>query len=116
VQREILEARPTADLRVYAVWVPFLAGSRASANIAQRVLPDRRVIQFWDAAALTSDWFAKNVDHTSGPSWDAYYLYGPDARWKGTPEPLISSGETILGQSSRLERDVDSSLATTEGA
>jgi hypothetical protein len=112
VQRQILQTEPTADLRVYAIWVPFLAGSEDTANIAQRVISDRRVTQYWDGSALTSDWFAENVDHSPFPSWDAYYLYGPDAMWTRAPGPLVESGSTIIGESSTLEHAVASLIAS----
>jgi cytochrome c-type biogenesis protein len=81
VQREILGSNRTANLRVYAVWVPFLGADQGAANLSERVLPDPRVVQFWDGGALTSEWFAKNVEHSSFPAWDVYYLYGSDAVW-----------------------------------
>jgi cytochrome c-type biogenesis protein len=43
VQREILERNPAADLRVFAVWVPFLGGTKEAADVSRRVLPDTRV-------------------------------------------------------------------------
>jgi hypothetical protein len=111
VQREILEAEPEADIVVYAVWVPFLGGNRDAANLSQRVLPDPRVIQFWDESALTSDWFAEHVERSAAPAWDVYYLYGPDASWSDVPGPLVSSGATIIGRSSELEEAVTPLLA-----
>ncbi len=97
---------PAADLRVYAVWVPFLGGTSEAADVSRRVLPDPRVVQFWDGSALTSEWFAKNVEHSFGPAWDVYYLYGPDATWTDVPEPIVSSGDTIIGQSSALKEAI----------
>jgi hypothetical protein len=111
VQREILEADRTADLVVYAVWVPFLGGTQDAANLSQRVLPDPRVLHFWDGSALTSDWFAENVEHSPGPAWDVYYLYGPDARWSDVPGPLVGSGATIIGRSSELKAAIEPLLA-----
>lgn len=103
MQREILEADEAADVRVYAVWVPFLGGTRGAANLSQRVLSDPRVLHYWDDAALSSAWFAEKVEHSAAPAWDVYYLYGPDATWSGVPGPLISSGGTIIGKSSAIE-------------
>ena len=115
MQREILEADPSADLAVYAVWVPFLGGSRGAANLSREVLPDPRVAHFWDGSALTSDWFARNVEHSPGPAWDVYYLYGPDARWSGVPGPLVSSGATIIGRSGDLETAIEPILTASAG-
>jgi hypothetical protein len=108
VQREILEKYEASNLRVYAVWVPFLAGTQQAADVSQRVLPDPRVVHFWDGEAATSEWFAENVEHSFGPAWDVYYLYGPDATWREVPGPLVSSGGTIIGRSSELNDAITS--------
>lgn len=112
MQREILESEPTAELRVYAVWVPFSGGTSEAADVSRRVLPDQRVAHFWDGDAVTSDWFAENVDHSPAPAWDVYYLFGPDATWTGVPAPIASSGRTIIGQSSTLQDAITPLLAT----
>ena len=111
MQREILEARSTATLNVYAVWVPFSGGTSEAADVSRGVLPDSRVTQFWDGDAVTSAWFAKNVDHSPVPSWEVYYLFGPDATWTDVPEPIVSSGGTIIGQSSALKDAITRLLA-----
>jgi hypothetical protein len=36
-----------------------------------------------------------------------YYLFGPSARWARTPAPLVSSGGTIIGQSSSLDDAIE---------
>jgi hypothetical protein len=111
VQREILEAEPAANLRVYAVWVPLRGGTSEAADVSGRVLPDPRVIQFWDGSTITSEWFAQNVDHSPGLAWDVYYLFGPDATWTDVPGPIVSSGGTIIGQSSALKDAITPLLA-----
>jgi hypothetical protein len=83
--------------------VPFLAGTRQAADVSQRVLPDGRVVHYWDGAAATSEWFAQNVDHSAAPAWDVYYLYGPGATWSDVPGPLVSSGGTIIGSTAQLD-------------
>lgn len=110
MQREILENSSSTSLRVYAVWVPFLGGTKDSADLSRRVLPDPRVTQFWDGSELTSRWFAENVEHSAVPAWDVYYLYGPDATWTGAPEPLVGSGGSIIGRSSELEQAIGALL------
>jgi hypothetical protein len=95
VQREILESEPTAELHVYAVWVPFSGGTGEAADVSRRVLPDPRVTHIWD-----------------GDAWDVYYLFGPDATWTGVPAPIVSSGRTIIGQSATLQDAITPLLAT----
>ena len=99
-------------LHVYAVWVPFSGGTSEAADVSRRVLPDPRVTHFWDGDAVTSEWFAENVDHSPAPAWDVYYLFGPDATWIGVPAPIVSSGRTIVGQSSTLQDAITPLLAT----
>jgi hypothetical protein len=104
VQREILDQSESSNLRVYAVWLPFLGANEQAADVSHRVLPDPRVIHYWDPDAAVSDWFAENVDHITAKAWwDVYYLYGPDARWRDVPGPLIASGGTIIGRSAELK-------------
>jgi hypothetical protein len=116
VQREILEAEPEARLSVYTVWVPFLGGTSEAADVSRRVLPDPRVTHFWDGSAVTSDWFAKNVDHSPGPAWDVYYLFGTEATWTDMPRPIVSFGATIIGQSSALQQAITPLLARRSAA
>ncbi|MGH2527132.1 MAG: hypothetical protein ACRDG2_10335 [Actinomycetota bacterium] len=111
MQREILESEPTAELHVYAVWVPFSGGTSEAADVSRRVLPDSRVTHFWDGDAVTSDWFAENVDHSPFPAWDVFYLFDPNASWTDVPEPIVSSGATIIGQSSALQVAITPLLA-----
>jgi hypothetical protein len=116
VQREILEAEPAAKLRVYAVWVPFLGGTSEATHVSRRVLSDPRVDQFWDGDALTSEWFAQNVDHSPAPAWDVFYLFGAEATWTDVPGPIVSSGATIIGQSSELKDAITPLLAERSAA
>jgi hypothetical protein len=107
VQTEILDRTETPDLRVYAVWLPFLGASRQAADISQRVLPDERVLHYWDGQAAISDWFAENVEHISAKAWwDVYYLYGADAEWTDVPRPLVDSGGTIVGRGNELKEAI----------
>jgi hypothetical protein len=49
---------------------------------------------------------------TPFPAWDVYYLFGPDAAWTDVPGQIVSSGATIIGQSSALEDAITPLLAT----
>ena len=69
-------------------------------------IPDNRVIHYWDGNRAIGQWFAKQVDGYDGISWDAYYLYGPDATWETIPSPLIGSGSTIYGERRALQKQV----------
>lgn len=102
MQTSILEQYPTGKLRVYAVWLPMLwldtRGMWDGNN-----MPDPRVTHFWDGQRIIGKWFASEVDDYQGISWDAYYLYGPDATWAATPSPLVASGGPIYPNRAALQ-------------
>jgi len=65
-------------------------------------MPDQRVRHYWDVDRTAGRWFAKAVYGEHGYMWDAYLLYGPDATWNQTPQPLLGSGGTIIDKGSEL--------------
>ncbi len=69
VQKEILESDPTPSLRVYAIWVPFHGAGQLAANLWERVLPDPRVLQYWDGTSLASDGSRRTSNTVPFPSW-----------------------------------------------
>ncbi len=106
VQKEILETRPTADIRVYAIWFDMLAGDARHRWDAE-ILTDSRVIQMWDSDKLVGQFFADAENFKFGPiAWDVYYLYGPDSQWGSQPSHLVSSGYTIISNRDQLAADV----------
>ncbi len=66
-------------------------------------MTDPRVIHLWDEEKIAGQWFAENMEGYEGIVWDIYYLYGPEAEWTHIPQPLISSGFTVLGQREELQ-------------
>jgi len=91
-------------VRVYVVWFPVLAGD-ASATVDSRLLTDRRVTNFWDPNRTVSSWFSAHVADQPGITWDAYFLYGPDATWDSVPAPLASSGSPVISSRDSLAAD-----------
>ena len=65
VQTQILAQYPSAQLRVYAVWLPMLGGDRREAWNGTN-MPDSRVIHFWDGDLELGQWFAKEVGGYEG--------------------------------------------------
>jgi hypothetical protein len=101
VRDDILAKNPRANLVVYAVWLPELGGSRDAWSSS--VLPDRRVVSYWDGDERVALWYASHVVDQPGIVWDAFFLYGPSARWGSTPGPLVAGGGTVIGESERLQ-------------
>jgi hypothetical protein len=102
VQTQILVQYPSAQLRVYAVWLPMLGSDRREAWNGTN-MPDARVMHFWDGDLELGQWFAKAVDGHDGVAWDIYYLYGPEAVWETVPAPLLGSGRTIYAERQTLK-------------
>lgn len=67
------------------------------------IMPDARVLHFWDEDRRVGSWFAEHVEGYRGIAWDTYYLYGPDAVWDAAPLPLAGSGSTIYSERDTLE-------------
>ncbi len=70
------------------------------------VLPDSRVTHLWDEKKVVGRWFSERVPGHPGVVWDAYFLYSGQARWEGTPSPLVSSGSTVISRRSELQRNL----------
>jgi hypothetical protein len=105
VQSNILSKNPDPRLRVFAVWVPFMAGT--SGAVRPSIFSDSRVTDLWDQNAISSSWFSAHLTHQPGPTWDYYLLFGPHARWAAVPGPVVSQGGTVIGSSAALLAAID---------
>ena len=110
VQKEILDANPEANIRVYSIWFDMLSRddrNRSGIDWDAELLTDPRVIQIWDSTKLVGQFFSREVGFKSGPiAWDVYYLYGTDSRRDTKPSQLVSSGYTIISNRKRLADQV----------
>ena len=111
MQDEILGRNPAANVKVYAVWLPIIAGD-ARSEWKQSLLPDARAVHLWDEQRVTGRWFARQAwyDRNVEVAWDIYVLFGPDARWDGSPGLPLSWGETVIDARERLRRDFQALL------
>jgi hypothetical protein len=100
VQSNILSRASGSDLRVFVIWVPFMAGTRSAVNTG--ILPDARVTDLWDGTALSSTWFGQHVLHNGWQVWDYYLLFGPKARWGASVGPVITDGGPVIADTGRL--------------
>ena len=115
MQSEVLDSNPSAEIKVYAVWFSMLS-SDARNRWPDQLLADPRVVHLWDGSRAAGRWFAENEDFYLPIAWDVYYLYGPKARWEETPQPLLSSGSTILYRKDSLRRDLAPLIAADPSA
>jgi len=118
VQTQLLDKYRQANVRVYAVWFSMMpADSRA--KWSPTLLTDSRVIHRWDEPKTIGQWFAPQTPAmrpqlSAGSAWsdgeilwDAYLLYGADAKWNERPTELIHWGRTIVAGREGLRQDFD---------
>ena len=101
MQSNILSRASGPGLRVFVVWVPFMAGTRSAVNT--EILPGARVTDLWDGTALSSTWFGQHLLHNGWQVWDYYMLFGPNARWgAASVGPVITQGGPVISDTGRL--------------
>ena len=117
MQNELLAKYPKANVRAYAVWFNMFPGD-ARSKWPPNLLTDARVIHRWDEPKAVGLWYAPHTASIHGELapgsqwrdgailWDAYLLYGPDAKWTDAPTPgLIHWGRTIAAGRDTLKDD-----------
>jgi hypothetical protein len=123
VQQTLLDGNTGAPVRVYAIWFNMYPGD-ARDRWHSNLLPDGRVVHFWDETESVGRLFAgavqrlavrrapQSIDLEGDVLWDAYLLYGRDARWEAddTPADVISWGAPILLTQETFQRDFLSAL------
>jgi len=105
VRTQILEHYRSAKLRVYVIWTAKLTfDSRDQWDGGG--LSDPRVIHLWDQQDILGNWFVANLPGYQGSDWDAYLLFGPNATWTAQPQPLISSGSSVIATKDTLASSI----------
>jgi hypothetical protein len=121
VQEELLAKRKNADVRVYAIYFEVVHDDEgAKSRVDPRTLfGDSRVRVFWDESRVAGRWFDENVTklgerqgEQGRVEWDAFILYGQDAKWGEEPPDAISWGRTVYEERERLAQDLDSVLGS----
>ncbi|MGH2468914.1 MAG: hypothetical protein ACRDGF_02485 [Chloroflexota bacterium] len=103
MRSDVLAAYPSAQLKVYVVWFNMLPGD-ARHFLDTKLLSDPRVTNYWDQQKVIGTWYSRHVTHQRGPTWDAFFLYGPNARWTDLPLPQIANGGSVIGAHEDLFR------------
>jgi hypothetical protein len=109
----VLEAEPSDDVRVFAVWVNRGLGDNREA-VDTALLDDPRVSQYWDAEGISATHFANRGLGGLGQQgfiYDVYYLFGPDAAWRGDlPGPVAAVDGTVVDVADRLLAEIRAQL------
>jgi hypothetical protein len=122
VQQALLDGNANASVRVYAIWFKMYPGD-ARDRWRAAALPDARVAHFWDETRSVGRLYAtmlpriavrrasESKETVGSVLWDAYLLYGTNARWDTAPPDAISWGSTILLTRDTLARDLRSAIS-----
>jgi len=106
VRTHVLDAHPHAKLKVFAIWIPMLAGHSRSAR-DRTVLADPRVNEYWDGDRIAGTWFAeKRIGGLGDPgwiAWDAYYAFPASSTWEAKPTGVLAVGSDIIDNVSGLD-------------
>jgi hypothetical protein len=121
--QQLLAERPTAPVRVIAVWEPVIAtdiGPPLSRVL--RLLDDRRAVQLWDPDRTLEADIRRSIDLAparygyDGPLprdlviWDVVAVFGPGARWESDlPVPAYHGGpvvEVLDATAAALDREL----------
>lgn len=104
----MLQAHPAATLQVYVIWMPMLP-TDARSRWDDHILNDPRVIHLWDEERVAGMWL---FEHGFGDAlggdvvWDAYLLFGPDARWEETLPKPIGSRAPVVAYGEELHAEI----------
>ena len=118
MQEELLNAHKDQNLKIYAVWFSMYPGDLRE-RWPSAALPDRRVLHYWDEEKEVGEWYAARMGEmreqlapdSKGVEppilWDAYLVYGPEARWDDAPTGLRRWGRTVLHTKEALRQAVE---------
>lgn len=88
VQEKVLHRLPSADLKVFTVWLPQYEGdSRIAALSAKRIVSDGRALHFWDSLGALGERYGQLLDLPANRTfaWDVYMVFDQDTNWKEKP-------------------------------
>jgi len=120
VQTNILDAKPDAAIRVYAIFFEIVAGDKGAKYEVDplELLDDRRVTLFWDERRVTGRWFDEHVTRIGKRTgeqdrieWDTFILYDDRVEWSDEPPRTVSWGRPLIQEKNRLFRDLEGALA-----
>lgn len=126
MQEELLAANTDADLRVYAVWFEMFPGDTRE-RWPSDVLSGPRVRHYWDEEKVVGSWYGDRIPDMQDQLvpgsmgvgdepvlWDAYLVYGPEAKWAEVPTGLRRWGRTVIGTRESLRAAVEALSKTAD--
>jgi hypothetical protein len=100
VKRELFDRQPSPRLTPLVVWVPQSRGREEHVPNATSFVADPRARHYWDGEGLLGQGY-RTLLGLSEDAWDAFFVYGPDARWEGDVPPAPHHWMHQLGSEER---------------
>ena len=100
---DVLEQVDSEELSVFAVWLPCLPNDNAEfALSAESLLPDSRVVHFWDDEKSLGTLYGRSLSLPNGGTlaWDVYFVFAPGVEW-GVQPPMPTEWMDQVGKGSR---------------
>lgn len=116
----MIEKTKREDLRIYVLWAPMLR-SDAKERWREDLIQSADITHVWDQDRLVGKWFTENFKscRSLGPiAWDAYYLFGPDAKWPeesgihAGPEHIVC-GTPVIKEKEALAEAIEVLISPT---
>jgi len=86
---DVLNQVDSEELSVFAVWMPCLpkTDNAEAALSAASLLPDSRVVHYWDDEKSVGTLYGKSLFPPPGKTfaWDLYLVYAPGVEWHTQP-------------------------------
>ena len=101
---DVLEQVDSEELTVFTVWMPCMANDNAETALsAESLLPDSRVVHFWDEGSSLGTLYGRSLSLPRGGTlaWDVYFVFAPGVRW-GSQPPMPTDWMHRLGEGARL--------------
>jgi hypothetical protein len=80
------------------------------------IFDDPRAVNLRDEDRVLGSWLAERDEVGAGRFgpivWDAFFLFGENARWNAVPGDLLASGAPVIGETSTLSSAVAPLLRT----
>lgn len=96
-QEEVAQAQ-AVRLRVLVVWFSMYEGDERT-RVRTELLGDPRAVHLWDEHKAIGAHYAGSDERFAESGdvlWDAWLLYGADARWRDSSQSPLAFGRTVV--------------------
>jgi hypothetical protein len=103
LENDWLKTDRRSSIQVFMIWSSQKGAQEKNVSAATRLIPDRRVRDYWDGSDEVGTAFA-SVFRSSEPVWDVWMVFRPGVLWKRSP-PTPTWWEDQIGLRGGRELD-----------